>query len=328
MASATGGGRRKAASYSGGMHEVSRRCADALRGKLIAAAATPMNAAGEIDFTVVRDYFAALMERGADGLAVAVHTGRGDLLDPLTRRTLVEIAREVSPFVVTGVTEAADSADARSWPRIATDAGADALLLFRASDSGPEQTLARCDELWEQTGLPLIAFDLYTRPYPADHLRRLLQHPAVAAFKPARLRDAVACQEGIALATDAGRTVVTGEDRMFGPSLMWGAQGALVGITAACVEASAAVVRAHRDGDATAFLHASRALDSLAEVTFRPPWDGYVQRMLWIAADEGLVPADMAVDPLRPADLSDDERAGVLATARAVGSATRGRRRA
>ena len=104
---------------------------------------------------------------------------------------------------------------------------------------------------------------------------------------------------------------------MLGASLLWGAEAALVGIAAASVEVAAATGRRHLGGDAASFLIASSALDALAAVTFRQPWDGYVQRMLWVAADEGLIPEDMAFDPLRPSELSDRERPEVLEVARA-----------
>jgi 4-hydroxy-tetrahydrodipicolinate synthase len=99
---------------------------------------------------------------------------------------------------------------------------------------------------------------------------------------------------------------------------MWGAQGALVGIAAASVRVTAALVSAHVRGDARAFLQASSAVDTLAAVTFRQPWDGYVQRMLWIAEDEGLIPPHFAADPLRPPDLLDSEREEVVAAARSA----------
>ena len=57
-------------------------------------------------------------------------------------------------------------------------------------------------------------------------------------------------------------------------------------------------------------------VDELARVTFRPPYDGYVQRMLWIAADEGAIPEEFATDPYRPGELADDERAEVLRVVR------------
>jgi 4-hydroxy-tetrahydrodipicolinate synthase len=63
---------------------------------------------------------------------------------------------------------------------------------------------------------------------------------------------------------------------------------------------------------------AGRALDELARVAFRAPFDGYVQRMAWIAADEGRIPWEYAVDRARPAGLRDAERNEVVTTARSL----------
>ncbi|MDP3950065.1 dihydrodipicolinate synthase family protein [Microbacterium sp.] len=298
------------------MYTIVRDAAQTFADTLIAAAATPMTTDRRTDTEVTKSYFESLVSTGADGLAVAVHTGRPPVLDMPTRAELVSVACSMTPIVVTGVSSAEGGPDEREWPILAARAGASALLVFASAGESVGTALGRYDELWNSTGLPLIAFDLYSNPYSLDELSELLDHPAVAAFKPARLYDAVACQDAIALARERGRCVLSGEDRMLGPSLMWGAQGALVGLAAATVRPTAALISAHRDGDARAFLRASSAVDALAVSTFRQPWDGYVQRMLWIAADEGLIPSEYAVDPLRPAGLHDAEHDEVIAAAR------------
>jgi 4-hydroxy-tetrahydrodipicolinate synthase len=179
-------------------------------------------------------------------------------------------------------------------------AGAEPALVF-PSERDPAAAVAQLDRLWDAGGLPLVAFDLYTAPYPDGAFVAVVEHPAVAAVKLARLSDAVACQDRIALVRERGKLAVTGEDRMFGPSLTWGAEAALVGIAAAAVECTRAVLDTVAGHDLPAFLDATRRLDALAACTFREPFDGYVQRMMWIATD-----------PYAPA-LPADERARVLA---------------
>lgn len=289
-----------------------RETATTLRGKLIAAVATPMRSTGETDAAVTQRYFDSVLAAGADGLAVAVHTGRGPLLDLQTKVGLVESARRATPLVIAGI----NTGDTSEWPVRAAEAGATALLVNTPPGIGVQETLDYYSSLWDRAQLPLIAFDLYANPYELAELRLLLDHPAVAAFKPARLYDAVAAQDGIAAALERDLCVLTGEDRMFGPSLMWGALGALVGIAASNVAVSAALLRTHNTEDAAAFLAASAAVDEFAAVTFRQPWDGYVQRMLWVAVDEGIIPEEMAFDPTRAPDLSDAERSEVIEVAR------------
>lgn len=289
-----------------------------------------MRADGSVDADVCGAYFAHLVRTGAGALAVAAHTGRGEHVEPDVKVELVARAAATGVPVVAGVGHGgaghddADVAAQLEWAAAAASAGAEALLVFPPADPGDAAAvIAHHDRLWRTSGRPLIAFDLYSRPYPYEVLTELLEHPGVMAFKPARLHDAIACQAGIAAARGRGRLVLTGEDRMLGPSLMWGAEGALLGIaaaavavTAAAVDTFAAAVHTSARDAAARFLEVSAVVDELARVTFRPPYDGYVQRMLWIAADEGAIPEEFAVDPFRPGDLDDGERAEVLRVVR------------
>ncbi|MFI6794914.1 dihydrodipicolinate synthase family protein [Streptosporangium canum] len=321
---------------------------DRLRGTLVAAAATPMTAAGEVDLDLAGDYLAGLVADGAGGLAVLAHTGRGPFLAPEVRAGV--IARAVAtgvPVIVgvggspgtvgpsgsgtagpsdsgtTGPSDAAGPSGAAGHAgeavdrmvaeaRVAADLGADAVMVFPTDDPW-----AAHDAIWRSTGLPMIAFDLYVRPYPLGVLRRLVRHPGVAGLKTALLSDAMGCQEAIAVTREAGRLPITGEDRMFGPSLLWGAEAALVGIAAAAVEVTAEVMTAFAGSDLRGFERASARLDRLAAATFTEPMEGYVQRMLWLAAAEGRIPDSHAHDPYGP-DLAEDR---ALLAAFATGAA-------
>lgn len=275
-----------------------------------------MDEAGVVDPDRCGAYYARLVAGGADALAIGAHTGRGTFLPAATRERLIATATGLGVPVVAGVAH-----DDRAGAEAAARAGADALLVIPPENASVSTAVEAHDRLYRAVGLPMIAFDMYTHPYPMPVLCAVLDHPGVVAFKPARLHDAVACRDGIATARERGVLVLTGEDRMFGPSLLWGAEGALVGIASAAVNVTAGVLRTFRDNDAEAFVRASRLLDDLAAVTFCPPVDGYVQRMLWIAADEGLIDPDLAVDPWRPPDLRDDEREHVVAVARRLSAA-------
>ncbi|SCL26774.1 4-hydroxy-tetrahydrodipicolinate synthase [Micromonospora rhizosphaerae] len=282
---------------------------DRLRWRLIAAATTPGSAAGEIDPALVGTYLRGLVADGADALAVLAHTGRGPYLDPATRGEIIRQAVDTGVPVVVGVggrpgeTQAAVADQAVQ----AAELEAAGLLVFPVEDDA----VAHHEALWRASGLPMLAFDLYLRPYPADALAALLAHPGVAGVKVARLNDAIACQEALAAAYRADRLAVTGEDRMFGPSLLWGAQAALVGLAAAAVPVTAAVLRAFADKQYDEFVVASAQLDRLASATFTDPMEGYVQRMLWIATHEGRIPPRYAVDPYGPA-LPAEDRERVL----------------
>ncbi|WP_431911536.1 dihydrodipicolinate synthase family protein [Nonomuraea jabiensis] len=283
-----------------------RNLRDRLRGALIAAAATPMTASGEVDLDLVSRYLAGLVADGATGLAVLAHTGRGPYLAPDVRAAVIERAVALGVPVLAGVGGGAE--DPAAQARVAAELGADGVLVFPSDGD----RVALHEEVWRAARLPMIAFDLYTRPCPAGTLRELLAHPGVAGLKTALLSDAMGCQRAIALTREADRLAITGEDRMFGPSLLWGAEAALVGIAAASVGVTAAVLEAFAGKDLRAFEEASGRLDRLAQVTFTEPMEGYVQRMLWLAAAEGRVPETHAHDPYGP-PLQEEERAVVVA---------------
>ncbi|HUR05896.1 MAG TPA: dihydrodipicolinate synthase family protein [Nonomuraea sp.] len=289
---------------------------DRLRGALLAAAATPMTESGEVDLGVVSRYFAGLVEDGADGLAVLAHTGRGPYLAPDVRAAVIERAVALGVPVLVGVGGSPEPsgtaepfAKAAEEARVAASLGAHGVLVFPAEGD----RLGGHDAIWRAARLPMIAFDLYTRPCPPDTMRDLLRHPGVAGLKTALLSDAMGCQRAIALARQEGRLALTGEDRMFGPSLLWGAEAALVGLAAASVGVTAAVMDAYRGSDLRAFDAASARLDRLATATFTEPMEGYVQRMLWLAAAEGRIPESHAHDPYGPS-LPEQERAAVVST--------------
>ncbi|GII92441.1 dihydrodipicolinate synthase family protein [Sinosporangium siamense] len=284
--------------------------ADRLRGTLIAAAATPMTAAGEVDLDLTEAYFRSLVADGADGLAVLAHTGRGPYLSPEVRAGVIERAVAIGVPVIVGVGGSRRTAQPESVAAqavVAAELGAGAVMVFPSEGD----RLAEHDTVWRAAGLPVIAFDLYTRPCPPDVRRKLLAHPGVAGLKAALLSDAMACQEAIADTRAAGRLAITGEDRMFGPSLLWGAEAALVGIAAACVADTAEVMRTFAGPDLRAFARASARLDRLAAATFTEPMEGYVQRMLWLAHAEGRVPGSHAFDPYRPS-LPEEERDSLI----------------
>lgn len=262
---------------------------DLLEGRLIAATLTPKRD-GHLDAGVLSAYLDSLVRDGADALAVAAHTGRGPYLTAAERETVVATAVQTGVPVLVGVQDAAQAEQAAAL-------GADGVMLFP-----PETDAVGLHEaVWRASGVPVIAFDLYLRPYEPAVLERILALEGVAGLKLARLHDAIACQRGIELARAAGRLAITGEDRMFGASLMWGAQAALVGLAAASVAVTAETLDAWRDKRFDDFVAASERTDALARDTFCEPYDGYVQRMQWIAVAEGRIPPEYGTDPHAPA---------------------------
>lgn len=296
-----------------------------LRGTTLPAVLTPMRDDGAVDFDALDGYAARIAARPVGGVAVWAHTGRGLYLGERDRAAVLRAWRAATAKpVIAGVgvprAERPDSPEraVEATVRMAVAAaglGADAVMVYPLASyaglpDGHERAIALHERVSAESGLPVLGFYLHGEAggyaYPPALIRDLLALPNALGVKLATLDRAMACQDAIRAAEPSGRLVVTGEDRMFGPSLMWGADTALVGIAAARVELTTAVLDAwtKRDDDPAAFLRASNRLDRFAEATFHAPIEGYVQRMLWAAAWEGLIPATAAHDPYgpRPAD--------------------------
>jgi 4-hydroxy-tetrahydrodipicolinate synthase len=133
-------------------------------------------------------------------------------------------------------------------------------------------------------------------------LTALLDRPEVLGIKIATLDSVMTFQDITRLirAATPGKLIITGEDRFLGYSLMCGAEGALIGMGAACTALQAEFVQSYWKGDRLRFLALNTAIDDLAQHTFRAPMEGYIQRMLWCLVHQGVIPRDAAHDPWGP----------------------------
>ncbi|WP_405792485.1 dihydrodipicolinate synthase family protein [Streptomyces sp. NBC_01506] len=292
-----------------------------LRGTVLPAVLTPMDERGTVDLGVLRAYAAKLDAAPVGGFAVWAHTGRGLYLSAADRAHVLRTWRAATdkPLVVgAGVprdlapaTASVEQAEAavETMAVTAAELGADAVMVYplhalAALPDGHARAVRLHERVARASGLPVLGFFLHGEAggyeYPPALVRDLLALPGALGLKLATLDRAMACQDAIRTAQATDRLVVTGEDRMFGPSLMWGADTALVGIAAARAELTTAVLDAWRAADHTAFVRASARLDRFAEATFYSPIEGYVQRMHWAAVWEGLLPEAAAHDPFGP----------------------------
>lgn len=303
---------------------------DRLRGTLLPAVVTPMDSDGVVAYDALSAYAVSLTKHAVGGVAVWAHTGRGLYLSPGDRAKVLETWRSATDVpIVAGVgvpksskaqtlQEAADATV--EMARAAAAGGADAVMVYPLAvlgelPDGHAQAVALHERVAAESGLPLVGFYLHGEaggyPYSPSLIRDLLSLDAMLGVKTATLDRAIGCQDAIWAGRDSGKLLITGEDRMYGPSFMWGADTALVGIAAAQVELSAAVLRAWTAGDHAEFLTASDRLDRFAAATFYAPIEGYVQRMLWAAEWEGLVSPAAAHDPHGP-ELPPGERDQVI----------------
>jgi 4-hydroxy-tetrahydrodipicolinate synthase len=243
------------------------------------------------------------------GVAVWAHTGRGLHLSADQRRWVLATWRAALPLSV--IVAGAGSLE---MAREAKAGGADALLAFpRADDSiAYHETLGR--------ELPVIAFYLYEAAggvsYDNKTLHGILALPCVIGIKVATL-DSVMTFQRIAglLREHPGKLLITGEDRFLGYSLAMGARAALIGMGAALTDLQTALIEAFRAGDFAKFVRLSGVCDRFAAATFIPPMEGYVRRMLWALAADGVIPEDACDDPWGPA-LGAAEREAVRSAVR------------
>ena len=262
-----------------------------------------------IDEAAQRAYAKWMAGREIAGVAVWAHTGRGPHLSVAQRRIVLETWRAALPgkIIVAGANTPAMARDAKQG-------GADALLAFPRREDAVAHHAALAREL------PVIAFYLYEAAggvsYDDDTLHGILSLPAVLGIKVATLDSVMTFQRIAAVMRDhPDKLLITGEDRFLGYSLMMGARAALIGMGAALTDLQASLLRVKKDNDDHAFLRLSTQLDAFSQVTFRDPMEGYIRRMLWALAAEGVIPEAACDDPWGP-ELPVAEREAVYRAVR------------
>lgn len=242
-----------------------------------------------------REYAAWMQRQPVAGVAVWAHTGRGPHLTPEQRRLVLDSWRAALPdkVIVAG-------ASSIEMAREAKRGGADALLAFPTRDNA----IAYHAEIARE--LPVIAFYLYEAAggvsYDDATLHAILALPGVIGIKVATLDSVMTFQRIATVMRDhPEKLLITGEDRFLGYSLQMGARAALIGMGAALTDVQAALLRSRASGDDRAFLRLSTQVDAFAETTFVAPMEGYIRRMLWALAADGVIPDDACDDPWGPA---------------------------
>lgn len=248
-----------------------------------------------IDIHAQRDYARWMSQQAIAGVAVWAHTGRGQHLSEDQRRVVLQEWRAALPgkTIVAGANGPTMARDAQRY-------GADALLAFPPRDN----PVVFHDELSQE--LPVIAFYLYAAAGGTDYsdrtLHDILALPGVIGIKVATLDSVMTFQRIAAVMREhPDKLLITGEDRFLGYSLMMGARAALIGMGAALTDIQAKLLEAKRNEDNEAFHRLSAQLDAFGAATFTPPIEGYIRRMLWALAADGVIPDVAYDDPWGPA---------------------------
>jgi 4-hydroxy-tetrahydrodipicolinate synthase len=255
------------------------------------------------------------------GVAVWAHTGRGLMLRTEQRELVLSTWRRALPEKVI-VGGAGGSPDAKSnseyidsavaMANHARELGADALLCyaparFKAlSETERDDMILLYHRSLNDIGLPLILFYLYEAAggisYSKPVLTKLLALEHVIGIKIATL-DSVMTYQDIAshcTAVAPEKLVITGEDRFLGYSLMCGAQSALIGMGAAYTEMQSEFLRSYFSGNFQDFQVLNARVDRLAQATFVHPMEGYIARMSYLLAKQGIFDRVAWHDPWGP----------------------------
>jgi 4-hydroxy-tetrahydrodipicolinate synthase len=288
-----------------------------LRGGLIAATPVPFDADGKVHEAGQASYLRHMAAQPIAGVAVWAHTGRGLLLENEIALRVFRDWREALPekVVVAGVGSNdtnLSGATARTidMAESAAQLGADALLVYAPTwlrgHTRRDELIVEHHRRIAAVGLPLILFYLYEAAggigYSPAVLDELLALEQVIGIKMATL-DSVMTYQDVSRQTQArhpDKLFITGEDRFLGYSLRRGASAALIGMGAVCCDLQAKLIRAHMKGEAARFLTLSDAVDTLAEVLFVSPMEGYIKRLLWALVHLGVIPLEAANDPWGP----------------------------
>lgn len=323
------------------MSDVRARYVGRLNHGLFPAVPVTFRQDGTIDFEAHQAYIEWMYQQSIRGVAVWAHTGRGLCLDHESRGRVLKqwVDAADQKLVVAGVGAVPDEAlppearadryrdDTVEMAEQALETGAEMLMMYAPSiyrnAADQDQRILEHVRALCALDAPLILFYLYEAAggisYSLDLLREMFAFPQVVGIKMATLDSVMTYQDVARLIKDEfpSSVLVTGEDRFLGYSLMCGATSALIGMASACVAPQAELLKQWFDGHTLEFTQLNAHVDGFAQATFCRPMEGYVQRMLWCLADDGIVPEESAHDPYGP-DLPAAERDLVRFRARAM----------
>ncbi len=284
---------------------------------------------GSIDYEAELAYAKWMNTQPITGVALWAHTGRGLHLLPAAREKILLLWREAldpEKKIICGAggkgaktgTEFIDQAYQMGLQ--AKELGADGLLcyapVFFRGQANQDEWIVKYHSVLDSLDLPLVLFYLYESAggisYSLDVLKQLFALKNAEAIKMATL-DSVMTYQDIAnlMAKEfPHKTLITGEDRMFGYTISRGAKGALVGIGSAFPALQKAMIDAFYEKDYEKFIRLTLLIDKLAEVTFTQPMEGYIARMLYVLVLQGLIPSEAAFDPYGP-EITEKEKLSI-----------------
>lgn len=303
---------------------------------VFAATLCAFNADESIDEEGLRDYLAEIASiDGIKGLTVNGHTGEIMSLRPEERARVTRIAsdtvRDAFPDVkiISGVS-AEGSLEATDHALAAKEAGADAILLMpphhwlrfgRTSATA----IGFMQDVAEGGGVPIVIhqYPAWTKAgYTLAEMLEMVKLPQVVTIKMGTRDMARWLYDYEKLKAAAPHvSIVTCHDEFLLPTLLEGADGALIGFAGFAPELMVEVVHAALDGDLARAKAAQQTVAPLARIiyNFGEPGCGAHQRMKVARWLMGRFPSPHFRRPVRP--LSNDQIDQIRRDLEAIGFA-------
>ena len=281
-----------------------------------------------IDKEINRRFAIYLREKPVDGVAVWVHTGRGLFLTKEERSFILRLWKENLPgkAIIAGVGSKRRKLnldninvymdEVKSMAEEAKAEGADYLLAFPPT---PLRKFVRGDDLivryheeLEEVGLPVILFYLYEEAgglsYSNEILKRLFSLDHVVGIKLATLYSVTKMQDLSRFIREEfpEKILITGEDRMFGYSLIRGCQAALVGLGSVLPDLQKEMLESYFRNKPS-FISLMKMVDLLAEALFTEPMEGYIERIEEALSIMKIIPENCVYDPYGPGITNADK---------------------
>jgi 4-hydroxy-tetrahydrodipicolinate synthase len=221
--------------------------APAAFGRVLTAMVTPFASDGGLDLDAAGRLATHLVDQGCDGLVVSGTTGEAPTTssreqDDLLRAVLEAVGDRARVVAGVGTNDTAHTVELAT---AAEKTGAHGVLVVTPYYSKPPQEglLAHFTAVADAVGLPVMLYDIPGRtgtPIHADSLRRLAEHPRIAAVKDAK-GDLF---EGSGVMADADLAYYSGDDQLNLPWLALGATGLVSVVGHVASDRYAAMVRA------------------------------------------------------------------------------------
>ena len=207
----------------------------ALRG-IIPAVITPMNEHGRVDEKALHDQVRYLSDAGVHGFFVGGTTGEGAFLGTEELRESFRIAREASrgrQFLCLASLRPSTSQVLEELPRL-LELEPDYLVIIAPYYLAMRQPdiLAHFRAVLDVSSVPVIVYNIPSsthNPIAVETVLELARDARVAGTKDSS-GDFISFSRGVLTPVRDGFTWVQGEDYLFGPSFMMGAQGAVTGL--------------------------------------------------------------------------------------------------